>query len=657
MAVTESTLRRLAELERRDLARARREALAALTADPRDPGLLHFLGRLSCRSGALTEGQAYLGQALIAAPGDARIRADLAMALAGTGRGEEALRLCAEAATDGDSAAMARIEGQILQSMNRLVEAADSYRRVLQADPGDWEIWNNLAGLQWTAGDVEGALAAARQAASIRPDIVPVQANLGAILSAAGELEEALFAYRRALELAPGEPRLVLAVAQLLRQVGQAEEALAFLRDAPDDPEVEVERGRILSALRRLDDAEQAYRSALRRQSGFVTAYVELGIGLERAGRAEALGPLLEQAAREGVAPQPLAYLRALLLESEGRLEEALDCAATASQTIEPVRLQRLVSRLADRLDQPARAFAAADEANRIAAGEAPRSLERAARFRAFVEALVETATPDWLAQVGDRPTVPQRAAPAFLVGFPRSGTTLLDTMLMGHPQTHVLEEIPLLERVIGEAGDMARLPELDEGEIARLRAVYFTALDAAAPPPPGALVIDKLPLNILGTPLIHRLFPDAQLILALRHPCDVVLSCFMQGFEVNEAMANFLDIETTARLYDLVLSFWARCRSGLPLRVHELKYEQIVDDPEAQLRPLAEFLGLPWDERMLDHRRTAKERGVISTPSYNQVTQGLYGRARGRWRRYREQLAPVLPVIEPWARRLGYES
>jgi hypothetical protein len=156
---------------------------------------------------------------------------------------------------------------------------------------------------------------------------------------------------------------------------------------------------------------------------------------------------------------------------------------------------------------------------------------------------------------------------------------------------------------------------------------------------------------------LIHRLFPDARFILSLRHPCDVALSCFMQGFELNDAMANFLSLEDTAALYDLVLTHWQRCRDVLPLQVHRLRYEQLVADPGAAMRPLIDFLGLDWRPETLDHRKTAAARGQISTPSYNQVTQNLYGHASGRWQRYRDQLAPVLPILLGWAGRRGYED
>jgi len=168
-------------------------------------------------------------------------------------------------------------------------------------------------------------------------------------------------------------------------------------------------------------------------------------------------------------------------------------------------------------------------------------------------------------------------------------------------------------------------------------------------------VVVDKLPLNMLGLPLIYALFPDARLIFAQRHPCDVVLSGFMQGFALNDAMACFLDITDAADFYDAAMGLFWKTRELLPLAFHTLVYEQLVADPEAALRPAIEFLALEWRPGVLDHQATARARGAISTPSYTQVVQPLSKAPSGRWRRYEKQLEPVLPRLLPWAERLGY--
>ena len=161
--------------------------------------------------------------------------------------------------------------------------------------------------------------------------------------------------------------------------------------------------------------------------------------------------------------------------------------------------------------------------------------------------------------------------------------------------------------------------------------------------------------LATLRSPIIERLFPSAPIVFALRHPCDVVLSCFMQNFQVSEFMISFHDLESAALVYDAAMSFWKKARQIFPLRVHEIRYEDIVEDVEGQMRPLIDFLGLPWDDRILDHQTTAVERGYIRTPSYAQVTEKIYRRASGRWTRYRKHMEPVLPILAPWVEEFGY--
>ena len=178
--------------------------------------------------------------------------------------------------------------------------------------------------------------------------------------------------------------------------------------------------------------------------------------------------------------------------------------------------------------------------------------------------------------------------------------------------------------------GNVADLPSRSVAEFENAREAYFSELDRHADPNFDGLIVDKLPLNMLGLPVIHSLFPDARVIFAQRHPCDAVLSGFMQSFTLNDAMACFLTIEDAADLYDVSMGLFSRARDLLPIATHTLIYENLVSEPEAALRPLLEFLGLEWCPELLDHRSTAKSRGAIITPSYDQVTQPL---SRTRWR------------------------
>ena len=511
-----------------------------------------------------------------------------------------------------------RREAYELQMQGRFAEAAARYGQAVAAAPDDWESWNNLGNARRAAGDRDGAVAALSQAAALRGDQAGVHFNLGVALAEAGRAEAADAAFAEAS------------------------------RVTPDRPEALVPLGRALSALGRYDEAEAVYRRA----PGVPDSWFELGQLLERGNRLDRLPALVAEAERAGVR---LAYLDALALDREGKTGPALEVARMMRPADDPIRRALLIGRLADKAGESGEAFAAYAEMNRLVASAHPGAEGAAAEYRRHVSALIAMLTPAYAA--GLAPPYPgERPAPVFLVGFPRSGTTLLDTLLMGHPDVHVLEEEPLLQSAAAALGDFAHLPALDEAGVARLRRLYFEALDARDPPP-GKTIVDKLPLNLLGAPLIHRLFPDAKFVFAARHPCDVALSCFMQKFDLNPAMANFLDLDHTAALYDLVLTFWTKSRDLLPLDVHQLRYEDLVAGTEGEMRALIAFLGLDWDEKLLDHQRTAIARGPIATPSYAQVAQPIYARSSGRWRRYRGQMASVLPILTPWAERMGYDA
>jgi hypothetical protein len=201
-------------------------------------------------------------------------------------------------------------------------------------------------------------------------------------------------------------------------------------------------------------------------------------------------------------------------------------------------------------------------------------------------------------------------------------------------------------------------LTDLDDKQIVELREVYFEELNSHVEPDGShKLVIDKLPLNIIDAGLIHRVFPGSKFILALRHPYDCVLSCFMQNFQLNDAMANFLTLQQSASLYDAVMSLWVHYNNALDLDAGVLRYEDIVQDLQGAAEPLLNFLGLAWHDHLLDFQQTALSRETITTPSYNQVTQSLYTQAIGRWKNYQDQIKGIVPLLEPWAKSFGYST
>ena len=421
---------------------------------------------------------------------------------------------------------------------------------------------------------------------------------------------------------------------------------------APDDHRAWLNLGRSLLRLDSLGEAADAYRAALAIAPTDVAALHELALLCERTNDIAAMTELLDSAAAAGVGNEALPFAGALLEQRRGNAAEARRLLALPGADADRQRWQRLLARVEDMLANSAEAFAATAAMNR-AIPDFDVWRRRAAAYRGQLHSLADAIETEWPAALPQLP--PLDSTPAFIVGFPRSGTTLLDTFLMGHRDIEVLEELPLLSDAAQGIGPLNALPRAGPAALQGARDHYLRQLAAARPAAGGKLVIDKFPLNMLWAPLIHCLFPAAPVIFAQRHPCDAVLSGFMQSFALNLANANFLDLADAADFYDACMRVWTASCAKLPLTVLTVRYEDLVADPEATLRPVVRQLGLEWDGRMLDHRSTAKRRGTIPNTSYNQVTEALSAAPVLRWRRYEKELAPVLPVLLPWAERLGY--
>ena len=659
MSTTELMRRVTALHARGDLPAAHAAGEAALATNA-DPALQHLVGVIACQIGDPARGAALLRQAYQATPVPA-IGLNLARALLDTGALEEAAALC-EAA--GRSMAVAndftRLHADILGRQGRPAEAAGKYRLIVAAQPRDAQLWNNFGNALHDSGETTEAIAALTLARDLARKEPIILVNLARALTTAKRYDDALARLEDARHLAPADATIMVEQARLLNRMGRSAEALPLLGSAArlrrDDPEIIVLVGLAYSQSGQFDRAELAYGMALRIAPANVDALLNLGILFEQSNRIDAIAALLRDAEAVGADMAQLGYLRALVHRSAGQFAPAL--AALQSSTGEVVddslRAQ-LAGQLLDRLGDYPAAFRAFTEMNDAVAGQPLAARLSPDAYRHSIEASTASTTQHWV-DGWSRSAVPGgRPAPVFLVGFPRSGTTLLDTILMGHAETVVLEEEPVLQRVQEHLPGMAALSDLDAGSIAMLRARYFVELDKIEPDVGDRLVIDKLPLNLLRTPLIHRIFPEARFIFAKRHPADVTLSCFMQNFKVNQAMASFLTLDSTARLYDAVMTFWMQCRSVFDLDVHDIAYEDMVVDLEGELRPLLAFLGLPWSDAVLDHQRTAAGRGLIRTPSYAQVSEKIYARSSGRWTHYHAQLDPILPILAPWVERFGY--
>lgn len=570
------------------------------------------------RSGKPDRAIPHLEALLELKPDDLASRANLANAYLETGDSTRSLEL-----VQGHPAAnLARIEGFIHQQEGDLQAAAAAYRRAVQADPNDLASWNNLGNLLAKLDDVNGAIAALEMAISI----------------------------------APAEYKIYLNLAEVLREADLAEARLKVLTDAravaPTDQQILIQLGQAQARLDDLDGAIATLRHAIELSPAFSDAHIELGVIYENLNRTDDLAALVGSIDPVS-APPEAAFLSAWKARREGNFEEAAKFAELIPETIHPMRRFHLIGGIADRRGDTATAFEAFERMNQEAVAASPPHVGPS--FRETVEADLEKWTDEWASGWRDFEAGDGLRDPIFLVGFPRSGTTLLDTMLMGQGTLSVLEERPMMARMTRLFGD-EDLPDFSADRIHELRSAYF-GFAREFGWDDSKWLVDKHPLNMERVPTIRRLFPSARIILAERHPYDVVFSCFMANFQLNLAMRSFTSLDEAARTYDAVFRAWERGISLFPIDHHAVRYERLVEDARKELTPLVEWLGLEWNDRLLDHTETARERGRVRTASYSQIGETLYTRASGRWRRYADQLAPVTPILRPWAEKMGYET
>jgi len=250
--------------------------------------------------------------------------------------------------------------------------------------------------------------------------------------------------------------------------------------------------------------------------------------------------------------------------------------------------------------------------------------------------------------------------SPVFLIGFPRSGTTLLDTILRSHPEIDVLEEKPLInsvEQIIKSKFkcSLDKLHKLTSKDLDYLRNHYLEILRNNCDNKNAKILIDKFPFQTVCLPLINLLFPNSKIIFTHRNPYDTVLSCFQQSFEPNNAMANFRSIESASRIYDLTMSIWLDYKEKLKINHITSKYEDLIEDFDKHILKILNFLDVSWDENIKNYRNTAHDRGKINTPSSSQVVQPLYKSSIDKWKNYEKYFKNSNRYLHKWISYFKY--
>jgi tetratricopeptide (TPR) repeat protein len=666
--------------DRLDQAGALYEALLEL--DRHHVGSLHNLALIRARQGRLGEAASLLRHALDRRPEEPVAQLSLGSVLQAMGRHAESMACFERAVALAPDLAAAHYDlGNALLALGRASEALASFDRALALEPDAAAVLSARGNALQALGKTAEAILCHEHALALRPDYAPAHNNLATALAALGNTEKAHDHYVEALALSAGDADLHVNRGKALHRLGRDEEAIAEYERAlalkPDDADALNDLGNALQSLGRHADAAERYTAALALRPEFAAAHSNLGNSLHALDRHdEAIAQYhAALAARpdNAVAANNLGTaLRELgrLAEARRAFERALAIAPDqASFHLNLAEVKRFVAgdaqlpaleALARRLEALPRqqqielhfavAKARADLGDHAAAfrhlqqGNALKRTDIAYDEGAMLSLLARIATvftPELMRSKGGLGAASE--VPVFIIGMPRSGTSLVEQILASHPAVfgggELIEFTALASETVADFPE--GIPAMEGGALAALGRRYLASLAARAPAA-ARRVTDKLPANFLLAGLIRLALPRARIIHVRRDPIDTCWSCFQTLFTAGQPFAYDLgELGRYWRAYDALMTHW---RAVLPAEAMlELRYEDLVTDLAGEARRLVAYCGLEWNAACLEFHRTQR---TVRTASATQVRQPIYQSSIGRWRDYTAELRPLVDAL-----------
>jgi tetratricopeptide (TPR) repeat protein len=513
----------------------------------------------------------------------------------------------------------------------------------LERTPRDVARWQK-AQQKLLAGQHGPALAAYRDLVRRYPAVPELWFELGNAASGELDFAQANHAYRRALELAPQRVSLLCSIGQQYQGLRQLDDARACyeraVAAAPASVDARISLAVWFEKERRLEEAWECVEACLARHPRDDQARYFRAFLLHRKKRdteAEtALRDLIKDGPRYPYVKYASRHLLGVVLDQLGQYPEAMHWLIEAKAQVRTITDTALLER-------------GYDEADR--------------QRRALLNALTSDTIRRWRQQP---PASVERYQVSFLGGHPRSGTTLLEQILDAHPDVLAFDEPVAFSQEITSQINLA----LSEGEMqlnalnnlpqlrrAEMRRRYIKSLLREIQGEPAArILLDKNPSPTMSLNVWLRVFPELKVIIALRDPRDVIISCFFLNVMLNATNVNFLSLDRTAKHYADLMDVWLRLRELGGFDWIESRYEDVVANLELEGRRVTEFLGLSWHPDQARYYETAR-RKVLFAPTYHDVTQPVYKSAVGRWERYAEALEPIQSRLTPYCRALGYTA
>lgn len=559
--------------------------------------------------------------------------------------------------------------GTTFKELKRFDEAEKEYRLAISIKSDYAEAHNNLGNILQELGRLDEAELSLEQAISLKSNYVEAYYNLGITYQENGKTIQAMESYNQAIILKPNFARAHSSLGVLFQELGSLKKAELSCRKAilyePDYAIAYYNLGVTLQKIGKKDETIQCYKQAIKLSPNFANAYLNLFDVFEKNNEIDNAQKILRNA--NGKVTEKKAdflYYEAFI---QFRKEE-YDLAENLLKKINKDKLS--INKKTNFLKFKANfyhhkkdydsAFEGFKSMNKNILNSPEYDIQTAEKF--FNQQIKKVSQ---IKKLLHRPFMkseinPNYYQPTFLIGFPRSGTTLLDTILRSHSKVDVVEEQPMVQLMkksfdFGASSSIASIETMSTQMTEKLSNIYLEKFKKYCQINPGNVSIDKLPLNILEVPIINKVFPEAKFIFAVRHPFDCIMSCWMQNFKLNPAMSNMIDLDRIVDFYCLSMELLSLSISRYNLNIHKIRYEDLVVNFKGEISNLLNFLDLNWEDELKDYQKTALSRARINTPSYSQVVKPIYNTASYRWKNYEEQLVPYKSRLDPWLKSFGY--
>ncbi len=509
----------------------------------------------------------------------------------------------------------------------------DLLKKVIVLQPDRYEIYLRLGLASSSLGKLKEAIVYFEKGASINSNSSPIFCNLGNIYAELGNKNLALKNYFRAIEI------------------------------DPKNFNANYNLGSYYYKIDELENAERYLNLAVNITPNHIYPYNSLFLLYDRSNNYKKLGEILKKAKNFFPENSLIKFFEGIVEYRNKNFKSAIDILSKADLDKRDISRKMLksnyIAKSYDQLGLYQEAYKFFEISNKISE-ELPTNNSDKKKFMNSILERINYFSNTSNKIVQKKFNKYNNLDPVFLIGFPRSGTTLLDTILRTHNLIEVLEEKPIVDKLLKEMEkntgcSFSNLEEIDEPSIKKLKDLYISERQNYINFNEEKIYVDKFPLNIVYLAEINKVFPNAKYILALRNPRDSVLSCFMQSFTPNDAMSNMLSINDASNLYDRTMHLFKTYEKILNLKLHVVKYEDVINNFEHTIKELLKFLKIEWIDNLNEFYKTAENKRIISTPSYDQVNKPLYNQSIGRWKNYEDKFINTSKIFERWNKEFNY--